>query len=154
MTKRIANVGILAYPKALRASSIFILAMCVILMIFIVKIISDIVNGKTEDLAGNTVYVISENVLISITALAILTILVLLLLAIGNIYSQSVAKKQDYEKGKKRTVSMVEIRGEKSYQYYVAIYDDAQHCTGCGASLDGTEANFCPKCGQSLSDKH
>jgi len=154
MTKKIANVGILSYSKALRISSIVILMICIIFTMLAVNVILNFINSQTEDLAGNTVYVISEGVFISIILLILYATFILLTLAIGNLYSQSVAKKQDYEKGKKRTVSMVEIRGEKSYQYYVAVYDDAQHCTSCGASFDGTEANFCPKCGQSLSEMH
>jgi hypothetical protein len=150
MTKKIADIGILAYSKSLRISGIVILIICACFAILSVRIILDLINSRTEDLAGNTVYVVSENIFVSIISLVIYVIFILLALAISNFYSRSVAKKQDFEKGKKRTVSMVEIRGQKSYQYYVAVYDDAQHCTGCGASLDGTGMNFCPKCGRSL----
>jgi len=154
MTKKIANVGMITYSKAMFRSGLSITICCAIISIVIIIMLLNIFNSRTEDLAGNTIYVIQGGTLIIIVLGILCLMSYIVMIMASNFYAQSAAKKQDYEKGKKEYISMVEIRGGKGLQYYIAVYDDVQNCPSCGASLDGTGVNFCPKCGQSLSDMH
>ena len=143
--REVKETGVYQPEKTMYKSGRALLFFSIAALVLFLLLYLVIITSGTLDAGGKTVYAAKSFYVLMTAIPVLLSVVIILLVAVSNIYYAKKSKVKDMSSGT-REEAIVSEMDPSGLKYVVFIASDRK-CSACGVKLMPGNAKFCPECG-------